>query len=519
MIDRVSAAGLAAAVHLLLSALLVLWSIVLAGRIARRRDVPPALVLLSGLGGLLVAPAAFVEAMTGSVVTGRALYAVAWLWPAASIVMLAQAVLATVRGYLPRATGAVFIAYDLLVAILAVVRYAMLLGGAPAHPLVVLSAAEAGALHIVAGALATGHPLFFFPPVLAPAVPVRSHGFRFVVNGAAVVALLTWSTMILLALPAAAHAVRSFRPYALDRLQERPAADFAIGARLFPTVQGFGPPDLAVVRDVGLARELGLTALGVHIAPGAVTEALVDSIAAAIDEPRRAGALLVAVLAVSDARDPAVPHDAAWRAARLREMEILVRRLRPDYVVPAAPADAAPRRVTIGAWIDYLDAAARVARRTRPRTLVMLPLSGFTARDSALYAWAGRTASPIDATGFRIAPSVHGGAGLAARLLAAERWMTAPKPRAMEHWILETSGWPAIFGERNQERAVWGTLAWASRQPSMHGMLVHAAGDYGAPVGLRAVSGRVRPAGRRLAGAVNALSESAERSAPEPTLR
>jgi hypothetical protein len=149
----------------------------------------------------------------------------------------------------------------------------------------------------------------------------------------------------------------------------------------------------------------------------------------------------------------------------------------------------------------------------------MMALSGFTPRDSLLYASASRRDSPFDAVGFRIAPSVYGGAGLTARLLAAERWIGLTSGRPAEHWILETSGWPAIFGERNQERALWGTLAWASRQPSVRGVIVHAAGDYGAPVGLRAVSGRVRPAGHRLASAVTALSEAVDRSAPEPTIR
>ena len=519
MIDRGSASAVAAALHLIVAAVLVLWSIALAARIARRRDAPTALLLLSGLGGLLVAPAAFVEAATGSVITGRALYAVAWLWPAASVVMVAQAVYSTARGFVARPVGVVFIVYGTLVAILAFVRYAMLLGGTPAQQLVMLSAAEAGALQIVAGASATGHPLFFFPPVLSPAIPARSRGARVLGPALATVVLVAWTAALLLAVPPATHAVQSFRRFARDRLQERPAADFAVGARLFPTVQGLGPPDLAVVRDVGLARELGLTALSVHIAPGAVSDAALDSLAAAVDEPRRAGAVLVAVLAASDALDPAVPRGSAWREARLREIELIVRRLRPEYVVPAVAAETAPRHMELDEWIGYLNAAARVAHDTRPRTRVMMALSGFTPRDSLLHASASRPGSPFDAVGFRISPSVYGGAGLTARLLAAERWIGLTSGRPAEHWILETSGWPAIFGERNQERALWGTLAWASRQPSVRGVIVHAAGDYGAPVGLRAVSGRVRPAGHRLASAVTALSEAVDRSAPEPTIR
>ena len=150
--------AIAAAAHLTLSTLFVLWSVAMSGRIVRRRDVSRALVVLSGLAGLLIAPAAFVHAVTGSVITGRALHAVAWLWPAASAVMLTQAVYATARGYVARPLGAIIILYDALVTGLAIVRYALLLGGAPAEPLVALSAAgfKVSQLVIVFSALGVG---------------------------------------------------------------------------------------------------------------------------------------------------------------------------------------------------------------------------------------------------------------------------------------------------------------------------------------------------------------------------
>jgi hypothetical protein len=144
----------------------------------------------------------------------------------------------------------------------------------------------------------------------------------------------------------------------------------------------------------------------------------------------------------------------------------------------------------------------------------MLPLSGFSTSDSTLYAWARSPASPIDAVGFRLEPSVHGGAGVEAHLLAAERWMRLTAGATMEHWLLEVGGWPAVFGDHNQERAIWGTLAWASRQPTVKGVLVHAAADYGEPVGLRAANGRIRPAAVRMGAAVRSFQEAADRAAP-----
>lgn len=519
MSSGVTASAVAAAAHLALTLLLIAGTILVAGRIARRRDASTTLLLLSGLGGLLIAPAAFVEAMTGSVITGRALSALAWLWPAACLLMLVQAVYATARGYVGRPLGVIITAYDLLLAAMAIVRYDISLGGAPLEPLVALSAAGAGALDIAASADATGHPFFFFPPVLAPAVPVRSRGFGVLLRSSATVVIIAWSTLLLLAMAPAWNATTSFRPFARERLQERPAGDLAIGVRLFPVVEGFGPDDDAVLRDVSLARELGLTALSVFIAPGAASDALADSISRAIEEPRQAGAVLIAVLAAGESRNQLGPTGTTWQAVRAREIELIVRRLRPDYLVPIAPTAIAGHRGAATDWIPYLRHAAEVTRRTRPATRVMLPLSGFSIADSTLYAWARRTDSPIDAVGFRLVPSVHGGAGVESRLLAAERWMRLTPGSPMEHWLLEVAAWPAVFGDHNQERAVWGTLAWASRQPTLRGVLVHAAADYGQPVGLRAVSGRIRPAAVRMGAATRAFQEAAERESREPAIR
>jgi hypothetical protein len=515
----VSASVVATTAHLALTLLFITGTIVVAGRITRRRDASATLLLISGIGGLLIAPAALVEAMTGSVITGRALSALTWLWPATCLAMLVQAVYATARGYVGRPLGAVIVVYDLLVTAMALVRYDISLGGAPVEPLVALSAAGAGAIDIAASAAATGHPFFFFPPVLAPAVPVRSRGFGVLLRASATVVIIAWSTLLLLSIAPAWNAATSFRQFARERLQERPAGDLAIGVRLFPVVEGLGPEDNAVIRDVPLARELGLTALSVFIAPGAASDALADSIARAIEEPRRAGAVLIAVLAAGESRNDSGPTGAAWQARRAREIELIVRRLRPEYVVPLAPTAIAAHRGAATDWIPYLRYAAEVTRRTRPATRVMLPLSGFSASDSTLYAWARGPGSPIDAVGFRLEPSVHGGAGVEARLLAAERWMRLTAGSTMEHWLLEVGGWPAVFGDHNQERAIWGTLAWASRQPAVRGVLVHAAADYGEPVGLRAVNGRIRPAAVRMGAAIRAFQEAADRTAPAPAIR
>jgi hypothetical protein len=84
-----------------------------------------------------------------------------------------------------------------------------------------------------------------------------------------------------------------------------------------------------------------------------------------------------------------------------------------------------------------------------------------------------------------------GGASLSARLRLADRWM---RRSTKEQWIFSARAFPRTFGEGNQERAIWGIVAWATSQAKVRAVIVDGAGDYEAVVGLRAPGGRLRPA-------------------------
>jgi hypothetical protein len=57
---------------------------------------------------------------------------------------------------------------------------------------------------------------------------------------------------------------------------------------------------------------------------------------------------------------------------------------------------------------------------------------------------------------------------------------------------MSAGGYPLAHGEKNQELALWGVLAWATTQPEIKGLIVTEAGDYDAIRGLRAPGGRLR---------------------------
>jgi hypothetical protein len=94
------AAGFAAAGLLALA-----WNVTYAGRIAQLRRAPRPLAALSGACGLLVVPA-FAAYLAGSTLYGgRAVNSIAWLWPLAALLVVAQALYAVSRRFVTPFVG------------------------------------------------------------------------------------------------------------------------------------------------------------------------------------------------------------------------------------------------------------------------------------------------------------------------------------------------------------------------------------------------------------------------------
>ncbi|HET7564661.1 MAG TPA: hypothetical protein VFJ96_06685, partial [Gemmatimonadaceae bacterium] len=101
----------------------------------------------------------------------------------------------------------------------------------------------------------------------------------------------------------------------------------------------------------------------------------------------------------------------------------------------------------------------------------------------------------------------NGAATLDTRLATIDRWLAAT-PSRKEQWVLEADAYPRAHGELSQERALWGTLAWATSRHPIRGVIIFEASDYESPLGLRAPDGRLRPAAVAVRQAVRALSGS-----------
>jgi hypothetical protein len=494
--------------HLALSLVIVLWDIVLAGRIARVAHAPRTFATLTGLAGLLVLPALVITLAATSAVTGRAILLVDWIWPVVLVVFAAQAVYALARRLVNPLWGVPIAIYDVLIATAGVVRYLVSQGIVPPHPLLILLTAQSAALALATTSAAITNPLYINVPMISPAFPALrpiTATFRAFLAMTA----LGWSVGIAFQMPNSIEALAKYRGIAADRLTERPEGDFAVGIKIFPDI-GSPPPRNAVASDIALADTLGANVVSVVVVPD-VSNAVLDSLARALDQLQRDSTLLIVTLGYRGKLLPElrrVPLDTHQRIDAVRRV---VRRLHPAILLPAEdPYGVAERlggRLPLGAWEDYITAAAGAAKSVDRSVRIGLAASSFESRDSALYAWAAGPASPVDILGFSFFPDRRGGKAIEAYTRTADRWMSVMPP-AKPHWVFAAAGYPLAHGEESQAQAIWAALTWATARPTLKGVIVYEAGDYGQARGLRSPSGRLRSATFTVMRAMRALREA-----------
>ena len=504
--------NLFAPAHLALSAIILVWNLVLAGRIAQNSQAPRAFQAISGLAALLLLPGLLFVLATSTVMTGRAVAMMDWVWPVVLLLFAAQAVYALVRRLVNWAWGLPIAIYNLLIATIAVTRYAVSHGATPPEPLVALLAAQSLAMVFAtttASVLAT--PLYLNMPMVSPAFPALlsvTTTFRLFM---AIVAI-AWSGFILvIGGPRAVTQLRNYDLHRNDQLRERPESDFAIGLKILPDVRD-PPPPAAIKSDSILRDTLDVDAIAVVVVPGA-TRAAIDSLVKVIESARRDSTILIAAIGYRGKLFPELHRSGGLdQAQRLTTLRMVMERLRPNIILPAEDPYGSGERA-LGSlppqqWEAYLTQAAKLAKNIDPRVRVGVSASAYTRNDSTLYAWAADSLSPIDIVGFSLFPSPYVGGGIQADTRTADRWLRATKPQK-DHWIFATGGYPLSYGERSQENAVWEVLAWATDHPYIKGAVIYEAGDYGLARGLRAPDGRTRPVTERVITAIEQLRESA----------
>ncbi len=117
-----------------------------------------------------------------------------------------------------------------------------------------------------------------------------------------------------------------------------------------------------------------------------------------------------------------------------------------------------------------------------------------------------RRDSPVAGAALTLRPWYSGATALRGRMDAADRWFVSTRPEKPV-WVLEAGGFPSVHGDPSLTRALWASLAWATRRPEVRGLVVFEASDYEAEMGIRAPGGRVRPAAEMLRRAIEELGE------------
>jgi hypothetical protein len=503
--------------QILLVFVILIWDVVLTARIAQVRALPRAFVALSAMAGFLVVPALIIHLAATSSITGRAIISVDWIWPLTVVLFAVQALYAASRRLVNPFLGFFIAAYDVLIASDAVLRFIASRGTPlPNVALIFLAATTAAFTVVTQSPLVLGSPFFFFTPMIAPAFPALRRSaatFRLVL---AVIAG-GWIVIFLTSINPADQAVNSYAVHnpLTEHLQERPEGDFEIGLKIFEDMSG-PPATLAVRNDLALADTLGVTTVNVVIIPEQMDRAALDSLARVLEMVRNDSTQIMVTLGYARKLIP-LPGRSFHDAARLRTIDQIVRRLRPDVLIPAQdPYDAGTRAAGQHPpeyWESYLTRAAAIVQRVRPRTKIGVSASAYDRRDSTLYAWAAAPGSPIDLVGFTLFPSPSGVRTLDAARGAADRWMSVSSS-SKDHWIFAAGGYPEAHGEASQERAIWAALAWGTSRPMIKGLIVSEAGDYGVIRGLRAADGHLRRATFAIMRAMKGLRES---TAPDST--
>jgi len=491
-----SSQGLLSAIYLALSLAMIAWDILMAGRIAQLRRIPRGFQAITGIAGLLLIPALVVAYTAQSLLYGRAIFLVSWLWPFTAILFVIQTVYALARRLVTPLLGFPLLLYNFVIALVAVTKFVITRGHAPTEFELAFNAAQASMLGTFFGTPALWNPIYIQVPIFAPSLPAR-WGFTRLARVGLASAAIAMTALVVIELPGAFAGIRSYAVHENDKLQEHPDGGFKIGLKIFPDLRS-GPPPLAIANDLQLADTLDVDAISVVIAPEAARGVALDSLARSIEQARADSTVLIVALGYpkKGGKEFKQSRD-AYTLARLKDVDRIARRLKPDYLIPATdPLEEGTRILGEASpqyWIDYFTRAARVAHYIYPRIKVSVPISSYGTRDSALYAWAARPGTPIDAVGFSLLAGFDGARSLDTHLRVAQRWMRQ-FPRPKEHWVFATGGYPLAHGEENQLLTLKDVLAWATAEPAIKGLVVYEGGDYNTVRGLRAPGGRLRPA-------------------------
>ncbi|MBL0939220.1 MAG: hypothetical protein IBJ03_10010 [Gemmatimonadaceae bacterium] len=497
-----------------IAAAVLAWDVALAGWIASRREAPRLFTQLTAFCGLLVVPSVVIGVAAGIEAGARTISGITWLLPVVAAAYALQVMVALGKRLVSPLVAIPILLYDIVLAAIALGDYLVATRGAAPNALQAAVSARDVIVGITVGRAALVSPFTTLVPMLAPAYPARWK-LSGAVRAVLVLSATALTTLLVLEWPRGVAAVRTYAQTDIEPMQARPAGDFLLGIRLYPTLDG-APTARRVQADARLIEAFDPDVALILLGDEPLNNSSLDAIAQTI-EPLRQDSVRIAV-AMALGRNPGAPDS----PERLRTIERVLERLRPDVLFPAL-GDPVPQWFgaappTANWWRALLLRSSATVTRVRPRTVLAWSATHLDATDSSVYAWATAPGSPVELVGAMVYPSFSGLPAVDARLRALTRWheravfdrsaMPAARGAIPPHWLVHVGGLPHAHGDDAQTAAIRRSLAFATRQPWITGAIIGEPADDNGWLGLRASNGRERDAVRAVGLAARRFKEA-----------
>jgi hypothetical protein len=174
--------------------------------------LPRAFVALTALAGFLVLPSLVIHLATTNAITGRSVTEVDWLWPLTLTLFALQALYAAVRRLVNPFLGFFISAFDVLIAVDAVLRsMPRRARSLPAPALLFLAATTGTFSFLMSSPDVISSPLFVLVPMIAPAFPATASRHGDLPARARASSPAGWVIIFITQLTPAVEAVSSYR--------------------------------------------------------------------------------------------------------------------------------------------------------------------------------------------------------------------------------------------------------------------------------------------------------------------
>ena len=218
MSAALNADNLLAVLYVAAAAIFVMWDILVAGRVAQLRRAPRSFAAITAFGGLLLLPGLLVAYAAASILYGRAIQPIAWIWPLTTILFAIQGIYALSRRLVTPLFGVPVAVYNTIIMIAAVSRYMIARGAFPPGTGLAMSAAQASSLGLFFQAPALWGAAYLLVPVFSPSLPARWR-MSGIVRMVIAVSVAVLAGLVLIRMPKAFDAIRSYQHHAKDQLR------------------------------------------------------------------------------------------------------------------------------------------------------------------------------------------------------------------------------------------------------------------------------------------------------------